>query len=93
MVIIWQPLLVSFLTSFITTMLGYFRTVDPKDFEIRKFITTIIIGVVVATVGVLMQWDYTQAQTWLAQAGLTVWIYWAVNGLVNWVHNTQVKPA
>ena len=70
------PILASFFVSFITTLLGYFRTTDPESFNLGKFIATIIIGVCIGMVTSILGWDYATAQEWLAQAGLTIWIYW-----------------
>jgi hypothetical protein len=74
------PIAFSFLTSFITVMLGYFRDTDPdKEFEAGKFLATVIIAVIISILTSLLGWDYSTAKVWLAQAGLTVWVYWLVN--------------
>ena len=74
------PVAFSFLTSFVTVMLGYFRDTDPdKKFEVGKFLATVIIAVIIGALTALLGWDYGTAIVWLAQAGLTVWVYWFVN--------------
>ena len=72
----FTPILASFLVSFITTLLGYFRTTKPENFNLGKFIGTLIIGLCIGLTTGFAGWDYTTAEQWLAQAGLTIWIYW-----------------
>jgi hypothetical protein len=38
------------------------------------------------TITILYGWTYTQAQTWFAQAGLTVWVYWIARIIVQKLH-------
>ena len=72
----FTPILASFLVSFVTVMLGYFKTTEPENFNLGKFLATLIIGIAVGLLTGLLGWDYTTAEQWLAQGGLTIWIYW-----------------
>ena len=74
--VIPYPILVSFLISFVTCILGYLKTTEPEDFNLGKFLATVVIGLGIGIGTTFIGWDYTTAEQWFAQGGLTVWIYW-----------------
>ena len=71
-----QPILIAFFTAFVNTMLGYFRNTPPEEFDVGKFVATLLIAISVGFITVYMGWTYEEATEWLAQAGLTIWLYW-----------------
>lgn len=71
----------AFVIAFVTSMLGYLRTTKPEDFELAKFGGTMIISILLGFVTSATGWDYTTAEIWLANAGITVWIYWGMKVL------------
>ena len=78
----------AFVIAFVTSMLGYLRNTEPEDFELVKFASTLFISIAVGIITTATGWSYTTALEWLGNAGLTVWIYWAVKGIsikLGWV--------
>lgn len=67
----------SFVVAFVTVMLGYLRNTPPEDFDITKFLGTLIFAILLGVVTTVAGWDYTTAEAWLGQAGITIWVYWA----------------
>jgi len=67
---------IGFVVGFVTSMLGYLRTTPPEDFSLPKFLATLILSVLIGAFTGYLGWDYTTAVEWLANAGVTVWIYW-----------------
>jgi len=67
----------SFVVAFITVMLGYLRNTPPEEFDITKFLGTLIFAIILGVVTSIAGWDYTTAEAWLGQAGITIWVYWA----------------
>jgi len=81
----------AFVIAFMTSMLGYLRNTPPEEFAIEKFLTTLIMSILIGVVTSLTGWDYTTVQTWLANAGITVWAYWLMKviGLrLGWITTT-----
>ena len=74
-----------FVVGFVTSMLGYLRTTPPENFSLSKFLATLILSVLIGTLTGYLGWDYTTAVEWLANAGITVWIYWFANIVVQMV--------
>lgn len=66
----------SFVVAFITVMLGYLRNTPPEEFNITKFLGTLIFAILLGVVTSIAGWDYTTAEAWLGQAGITIWVYW-----------------
>ena len=67
---------VAFVIAFITVMLGYLRNTPPEEFEVVKFLGTLIFAILVGLITTLAGWNYATAEAWLGQAGLTIWAYW-----------------
>jgi len=78
----------SFVIAFATCMLGYLRNTPPEDFELVKFLTTLVLSIIVGVITVEVGWDYATIQVWLANVGITVWVYWTIKAIavkLGWV--------
>jgi len=82
-----------FVVGFVTSMLGYLRTTPPENFNLSKFLATLILSVFIGTLTGYLGWDYTTAVEWLANAGVTVWIYWFVSIVVQRVSSRKVAAS
>ena len=67
---------IAILMGLVTSLLGYLRNTPPENFELDKFLTTAIIGVMIGILKIGFGWDYTTAQEWLANGAITLYIYW-----------------
>lgn len=85
----------SFVIAFVTVMLGYLRKTPPEDFEVVKFLGTLMFAIVLGIVTSLAGWNYTTAEAWLGQAGITIWVYWSAKVLavkLGWVSAEEKSP-
>ena len=73
---IGAPVIISFVMAVINTLLGYFKTTSPENFDLGKFIGTLLIGVSVGFLTAGLGWTYESAMEWLASSNLIIWIYW-----------------
>lgn len=80
---IGAPVIISFVMAVINTLLGYFKTTDPEDFSLEKFIGTLLIGILVGLMTAGLGWTYQSAMEWLASSNLIVWIYWIAKIIAN----------
>lgn len=64
-------------SALVTSVLGYMKQTDPAiNFELDKFTATLIIGFAVGIIMCLAGVDYVTAYEYIAQGGLTIYIYW-----------------
>jgi len=75
------PILASFGTAFVTVLLGYFRTTKPEDFSVKKMLATLIIALCVGAGVALFNVPADNVLVYMGEAGLTIWIYWLVDGI------------
>lgn len=82
------PVFIAFLLAVVNTLLGYFKTTPPENFEPGKFLGTVFIGVIVGFMTTAFGWTYMEVTEWLAASNLIVWIYWfakiVATRLPNW---------
>ena len=74
-----KPILIPFVMAIITSLLGYFSTTPPEQFNKGKFLSTIFIGILVGVLTAVLGWDYATATQWLASSGIIIWVYWFSN--------------
>lgn len=67
--------------AFVSCMLGYIKSTPPEDFELVKFLSTLLISIMVGIVSTATGWDYNEVIIWLANANITTWTYWFIKGL------------
>lgn len=82
---------VAVLIGIINAGLGYFRTTPPEDFDLVKLIVTMLISGLIGVLTVGLGWSYEEAQEWLANGTLTLWLYWLAKIIamrVGWVPTT-----
>jgi len=48
---------------------GWLKSRTKEEFDARRLLQTILLGVVVGVVGTQMNWDYGQAYGWVANMG------------------------
>jgi uncharacterized membrane protein len=58
----------------ITALLGYFKNEKPENFDPKKFVLTLLIGVIVGGVAGGSGLSYDEAYAWAATAGILVWV-------------------
>jgi uncharacterized membrane protein len=91
-----KVLLPAIVSAVFNSMLGYFSSTNPDDFDPTKFIATLLIGMTIGAITVYTGWSYTQATDWLANAGLTLWLYWFAKIIAikaGWIKvKTAVQP-
>ncbi len=81
------------LAALVTSMLGYMRKTDPEQFELSKFAATCVIGLLIGLLTLKLGWSYATAQEYLANSGLTIYIYWTckiVAKKAGWISNNEV---
>jgi len=84
----------AFVIAFATSMLGYFRNTPPEDFELVKFVSTLVLSIVIGVATMATGWDYNTVLAYLANAGLTIWIYWGIKIIalkLGWVGKPEQK--
>lgn len=82
------------MSALATCILGYLKASDPEEFELNKFIATAIIGFVVGIIMCISGVEYATAYDYLAQGGLTIYIYWIakiVAKKAGWIPNEAPK--
>lgn len=83
------------MAAMVTSMLGYLRETEPEEFELSKFAATCIIGLLIGLFTLELGWSYATAQEYLANSGLTIYIYWTCKIIAKragWIGNIE-KPA
>ena len=81
------------LAALVTSMLGYLRKTDPEEFELSKFAATCVIGLLIGLFTLKLGWSYATAQEYLANSGLTIYIYWLCKIIakkVGWISNGEM---
>jgi len=84
---------VTVMVGLTTSMLGYMRKTPPEEFELYKFLATCVIGLMIGVITLEVGWDYTTAQEYLANSGLTIYIYWLCKIIAKkagWISNSEV---
>jgi len=88
---IGAPVIISFLMAVINTLLGYFKTTNPENFDLGKFLGTILIGVFVGFLTTGLGWTYESAMDWLASSNLIIWIYWLAKIIAKKLPNVKIQ--
>lgn len=81
---------VTIVVSLATSLMGYLSSTPPEKFELDKFIATAIIGLLIGIFTLSAGWDYTTAQEYLANGGITIYVYWLckiVAKKAGWINN------
>ena len=86
-------ILAGFATAFGSVILGYFKTSKPEEFSFAKLLYTVLLGTAVGVVVAVMQVPTDNALAYLGEAGITVWIYWAAQGIYKWYQTRYGTPA
>lgn len=84
---------VTVLVCLTTSMLGYLRKTPPEEFVLYKFMATTVIGLLIGVFTLELGWDYTTAQEYLANSGLTIYIYWLCKIIAKkagWISNGEL---
>lgn len=76
------PIIIAFSMAVINTLLGYFKNTPPEDFDLVKFLGTLLIGLTIGFLTVAFGWTYESAEEWLASSNLTIWLYWIAKIIV-----------
>jgi len=71
-----RSVLSALITGSAISLLGYFKSTDPKGFVLRKLIATLLVSICIGLVMVSLGWNYNTPEQWLASSTLTIWIYW-----------------
>jgi len=85
----------AFVIAFLTSMLGYLRNTPPEDFDLVKFLSTLVLSILIGALTIATGWDYNTIVAWCANAGLTIWIYWSVKAIavkLKWAAREEEKP-
>jgi len=72
----FRSILSALITGSVISLLGYFKSTDPKGFVPRKLIITLLVSICIGLVMVSLGWNYNTVEQWLASSTLTIWIYW-----------------
>jgi FtsH-binding integral membrane protein len=73
---LFRSILSALVAGLVISLLGYFKSTDPKGFVAQKLITTLLISVCISLLMVALGWDFNTVEQWLASSALTIWIYW-----------------
>jgi len=73
---LFRSILSALVAGLVISLLGYFKSADPKGFVAQKLITTLLISVCISLLMVALGWDFNTVEQWLASSALTIWIYW-----------------
>ena len=76
------PIFIAFAMAVVNTLLGFYKQTPPEDFNLIKFVGTLIIGLFIGYLTAVCGWDYSTAEEWIASSGLTVWFYWIAKVIV-----------
>ena len=88
---------IAVVVGMVNSILGYLRSTPPEEFELDKFLATIIISLLIGIVSIGLGWTYEQAEQWLANGAVTLYVYWIAKIIaikVGWMKLEEVvaKP-
>lgn len=67
---------IAVIMGLVTCLLGYFKQTPAEQFELSKFLYTMLISLIIGIATIYGGWTYTDAQEWLGNGALTLYIYW-----------------
>lgn len=80
-----KNIFIGLLNGVITAVLGYLKSSKIEDFELKKFIQTVIIGGVVGGFAGFMGVSYEQGYEYLSSIGAIMIIEYVKKAILRWV--------